>query len=93
MQESDCLLDRRVGYASDLAEALAEFEAEYVDLEEPGWQNDEDTLVFTFTPETRSSDCIAEVMKMVGQSRPSECDWQYVETEIDEVIVFRLWWD
>ena len=93
MQESDCLLDRRIGMAADLAEALTEMDAEYIDLEEPGWQNDEDTLVFTFAPETRSSDCVAEVMKTVGRSRPSECDWQYVETEIDEVIVFRLWWD
>ena len=93
LQESDFQL--RDYEFSDLQEAIADLDGEFVDVESDStWANDEETLVFKVSLDSKPEDYIASLTVEIANAHPDECDCQYVETaDGDEVLVFRLRWD
>jgi broad-specificity NMP kinase len=93
LQESEFRVDA-VAYGTELEESLAEIDAEFVDVtNSESWLNDDCTCVFALDTNAKTEDVIANVIEAIGKSRPDEVDWQYVESDGQEVVVFRLWWD
>ena len=68
----------------------------FVDLDEPYWQNREDTIIL-FIPKHLQIGAGLGLMKFVGAFRPDEVEFQWVSNHQREGLwegyAVRLWWD